>query len=45
MVKLSTLVILAGVVMLVFPIPPVATGVGGLAVIVVGVLLRLLTDQ
>ncbi|QCC60835.1 transporter [Natrinema thermotolerans] len=44
MVKLSTLVVLAGVVMLVFPIPPIASALGGVAVIVIGLALRLLTD-
>lgn len=44
MVKLSTIVILAGVAMLVFPIPPIASALGGLAVIAVGIALRLLTD-
>ncbi|WP_049905669.1 hypothetical protein [Haloterrigena thermotolerans] len=45
MVKLSTLVVLAGVVLLVFPIPPIASALGGVAVIVVGLALRLLTDK
>ncbi|MFA9501736.1 transporter [Natrinema sp. H-ect1] len=45
MVKLSTLVVLAGVVMLVFPIPPIASALGGVAVIVVGLALRLLMDK
>lgn len=45
MVKLSTLVVLAGVVMLVFPIPPIASALGGVAVIVAGLALRLLTDK
>ncbi|AGB32780.1 hypothetical protein Natpe_2985 [Natrinema pellirubrum DSM 15624] len=45
MVKLSTLVVLAGVVMLVVPIPPIASTLGGVAVIVIGLVLRLLTDK
>ncbi|SEW01832.1 hypothetical protein [Natrinema salifodinae] len=45
MVKFSTLVILAGVVMLVFPIPPVASALGGLVVILVGIALRLVAGK
>lgn len=43
MVRISSLVILAGIVLLFVPIPPIAT-VAGLLVIVTGVALRLLTD-
>ncbi|OLZ41655.1 transporter [Natrinema saccharevitans] len=45
MVKLSTLVVLAGAVLLVFPIPPIASAFGGVAVIAIGLALRLLTDK
>ncbi|QLK25857.1 transporter [Natrinema zhouii] len=45
MVKLSTIVILAGVVMLVFPIPPIASALGGVAVILAGLVLRFLMDR
>lgn len=43
MVRISSLVILAGIVLLFVPIPPIAT-IAGALVIVTGVLLRLLTD-
>ena len=45
MVKLSTMVILVGLVMLVVPVPPIASALGGLGVIVLGIVLRLLTDK
>ncbi|RQG90122.1 transporter [Natrarchaeobius halalkaliphilus] len=41
MVRLSTVVILAGVVLLFVPIPPIAT-ISGILVILVGIALRLL---
>ncbi|WP_336343411.1 transporter [Halalkalicoccus ordinarius] len=44
MVRLSSLVMLAGVVLLFVPIPPVAT-ILGIVVILIGVALRLLTDS
>ena len=44
MVRLSTGVILAGIVLLFVPIPPVAT-ILGVLVIVAGVALRLLTSM
>ena len=44
MVRLSSLVMFAGVVLLFVPIPPVAT-ILGLVVILIGVALRLLTDN
>lgn len=44
MVRLSSLVMLAGVVLLFVPIPPVAT-ILGVVVILIGVALRLLTDN
>ncbi len=43
MVRLSTIVILAGIVLLFVPIPPIAT-VSGVLVIVLGLLLRFVTD-
>ena len=43
MVKLSTIVILAGVALLFVPIPPIAT-ILGVLVIVAGVVLRVLFD-
>ncbi|APX95573.1 transporter [Natronorubrum daqingense] len=43
MVRVSTLVILAGIVLLFIPIPPVAT-VSGVIVILIGLALRFLTD-
>lgn len=45
MVKLSTIVIVAGIVMLFFPIPPVASALGGVAVILVGIILRLVAGK
>ena len=45
MVRLSTIVILVGIVMLVVPVPPIASAIGGLGVIVLGILLRVLTDK
>ncbi|WP_222919803.1 transporter [Natrinema sp. SYSU A 869] len=45
MVKLSTIVILAGVVMLFFPIPPIASALGGVAVILIGIALRVLMGK
>lgn len=42
MVRVSTLVILAGIVLLFIPIPPVAT-VSGVVVILIGLALRFLT--
>lgn len=44
MVRLSSLVMLAGVVLLFVPIPPIAT-ILGIVVILIGVALRLLTDN
>lgn len=44
MVKLSTIVILVGVGLLFVPIPPIATALGTI-VIVVGVVLRVLFDR
>lgn len=44
MVRVSTVVILLGVALLFVPIPPVATILGAL-VILVGIALRLLTDS
>ncbi|WP_227377350.1 transporter [Haladaptatus halobius] len=44
MVRPSTLILLAGIVLLFVPIPPVAT-ILGIIVIVVGVALRLLTNR
>ncbi|WP_227356744.1 transporter [Haladaptatus salinisoli] len=44
MVRASTLVLLAGIVLLFVPIPPIAT-ILGIIVIVLGVALRLLTDR
>ena len=44
MVKLSTIVILVGVVSLVVPIPPIASAAVGILVILAGVLLRVLFD-
>lgn len=44
MVRVSSLVILAGVGLLFVPIPPIAT-ILGIVVILVGVVLRLLTDN
>ncbi|WP_266079967.1 transporter [Haladaptatus caseinilyticus] len=44
MVRPSTLVLLIGIVLLFVPIPPIAT-ILGLIVIVIGVALRLLTDR
>ncbi|TYL40371.1 transporter [Natronococcus pandeyae] len=43
MVRMSTVVILLGVVLLFVPIPPVATILGVLTILV-GIALRLLTD-
>ncbi|SEH11907.1 hypothetical protein SAMN04487967_0569 [Natronorubrum sediminis] len=43
MVRVSTLVILAGIVLLFIPIPPIAT-VSGVIVILIGLALRFLTD-
>ncbi|WP_019991592.1 hypothetical protein [Natronorubrum tibetense] len=43
MVRISTIVIIAGIVLLPVPIPPFAT-IAGLLLIAVGVALRLLTD-
>ncbi|MGQ3411969.1 transporter [Natrinema sp. LN54] len=45
MVKLSTIVIVAGIVMLVFPIPPIASALGGVVVILVGIILRLVAGK
>ncbi|MFC4544319.1 transporter [Halosolutus amylolyticus] len=44
MVRASTIVILLGVALLFVPIPPIATALG-VIVILVGVALRLLTDS
>jgi hypothetical protein len=44
MVRVSSLVMLAGVVLLFVPIPPVAT-ILGIVVILIGAALRLLTDS
>ncbi|WP_121742468.1 transporter [Natronorubrum halophilum] len=44
MVRLSTIVILAGIVLLFIPIPPIAT-IAGAVVILIGLALRLLTDH
>lgn len=44
MVRVSSLVMLAGVVLLFVPIPPVAT-ILGIVVILIGAALRLLTDN
>ncbi|WP_458189556.1 transporter [Haladaptatus sp. NG-WS-4] len=44
MVRLSTMVLLAGIVLLFVPIPPVAT-ILGVVTILVGVALRVLTDR
>ncbi|WP_137289795.1 transporter [Natronorubrum halophilum] len=44
MVRLSTIVILAGIVLLFVPIPPIAT-ISGAVVILIGLALRLLTDH
>ncbi|ELY43672.1 hypothetical protein [Natronorubrum sulfidifaciens] len=43
MVRVSTIVILAGIGLLLIPIPPVAT-ILGVLVILLGLVLRLLTD-
>ncbi|MFP8953962.1 transporter [Natrialbaceae archaeon A-arb3/5] len=43
MVRLSTIVILAGVVLLFVPIPPVAT-ILGILVILTGIVLRVVAD-
>ncbi|EFW90193.1 hypothetical protein ZOD2009_21407 [Haladaptatus paucihalophilus DX253] len=44
MVRASTIVLLAGIVLLFVPIPPVATALG-VIVILIGVALRLLTGS
>lgn len=44
MVRASTIVLLAGIVLLFVPIPPVATALG-IIVILIGVALRLLTGS
>ena len=44
MVRLSTIVLLAGVVFLFIPIPPIATAIG-IVGILAGLALRLLTDK
>lgn len=44
MVRLSTIVLLAGVVFLFIPIPPIATAIGIIG-IVTGIALRVLTDK
>lgn len=44
MVRISSLVMLAGVVLLFVPIPPIAT-IAGVLVILAGALLRLLTGK
>ncbi|WP_458210204.1 transporter [Haladaptatus sp. NG-SE-30] len=44
MVRLSTIVLLVGIVLLFVPIPPIAT-ILGVIVILIGVALRLLTDR
>jgi hypothetical protein len=44
MVRLSTMVILAGIVLLFVPIPPIAT-ILGIIVLVFGIALRLLTGK
>lgn len=44
MVRVSTIVILAGVGLLFVPIPPIAT-ISGIIVILVGIALRVLTDM
>ncbi|QFU83287.1 transporter [Natronorubrum aibiense] len=43
MVRVSTIVILAGIGLLLIPIPPVAT-ILGILVILLGIVLRLVTD-
>ena len=43
MVRISTIVILAGVGLLFVPIPPIAT-IAGIIVLLVGIALRVLTD-
>ncbi|SER68176.1 transporter [Natrinema salaciae] len=43
--RLSTIVILVGIAMLVVPVPPIASALGGVAVVLVGIALRLLTDR
>ncbi|HET7323971.1 MAG TPA: transporter [Halococcus sp.] len=45
MVKLSTWVILIGVVILFFPIPPVLSAIVGVAIIILGVALRFVGDE
>lgn len=44
MVRVSSIVMLVGVVLLFIPIPPIAT-IAGILVILAGALLRLLTDN
>ncbi|MFU8868806.1 transporter [Natronococcus sp.] len=44
MVRVSTIVALLGVALLLVPVPPFITAAVGVAVILVGVALRLLTD-
>lgn len=44
MVRVSSLVMLAGVLLLFVPVPPIAT-IAGVLVILTGVLLRLFTDK
>lgn len=45
MVRISTLVILAGVGLLFVPIPPIATVGGGVLAILAGVALRVFSDR
>lgn len=45
MVQKSTLLILAGVVLLFLPVPPVISAIAGLAVIALGVALRFVGDD
>ncbi|WP_226481354.1 transporter [Natrinema amylolyticum] len=45
MAKLSTIVILAGVLILLFPIPPIASALGGVVIILIGIALRVLMGK
>ncbi len=45
MVRISTAAVLAGIALLVLPVPPIASAALGIVVIVVGVALRVFTDN